>query len=146
MVADQAVSRRQVSSKDLSWRLSKWQTVAEHLEAQQYEQAAHILQGLQSTIGQSGNVGLTTILAAAHQICLACNQNQKDIAAHQRSLALAVARQQEIQQQLWSILNLVDERKRSQLNSTQTIPSSTGNSNQWGRWVVALWPKCLLAC
>jgi DNA-binding SARP family transcriptional activator len=119
---------------------SEWYTIQEHLKSQQYEEAALVLQKLKSIAEQKDDNTQANILAAAHQICLTCNQNQEEIRSRQQSLALAAERLQEMQAQLQAVLKLVEEPDCWQPDAAQTA-SSPNNNDQEEEKETAFWQR-----
>ena len=78
------------------------------LHDQQYEQVAQLLDSLRAQAEQNDNPSLAQILAAAHQICLTCRQYHAEIKSQQQAYEESVQRAHDIQQQLVSILEMVD--------------------------------------
>jgi DNA-binding SARP family transcriptional activator len=140
-VEDQAGRQPQVYPGNFASDRSEWFTIQEHLKSLQYEEAAYVLQKLKSIAEQKDDITQANILAAAHQICLTCNQNQEEIRLRQQSLALAVERQQEMQAQLRAVLQLVTEYGCAQLPPAQATHSATDPKEQEQKNEMTLWQR-----
>lgn len=115
---------------------ARWLTACELLKAGQYARAAELLHELQAAAKHTGQAGLANILAAAHQICLACDRCQAEVEWHGRACQEAEQREQELQQQLHDILDLVigrgaleTEGKRLALPTAPTTDLSSPEHN-----------------
>lgn len=84
-----------------------WQTICELLSDRHYEQAARHLNTLQFP-EHGDDPYLTSILAAAHQICLVCQQICAETDLHQQAYHETMQRERELQQQLTLIFDLIE--------------------------------------
>lgn len=122
-----------------------WDTAVEHLNAKEYEQIIHILQKRQATAEKAEDAVLSGLLAAAQQICLGCIQHQAEIEQHRHQLTQAVSREKELQQQLGTLLDLVqnptraksglfsNEITKQQRQEVETQPASNDSATLWQR-------------
>lgn len=84
-----------------------WQEVANLLAAGQYDDAAKILQETEAAADTNGDLALKTVLQVARQICLTGNDYHTEAEIHREAYRAATAREQQLRQQLQSLLNLI---------------------------------------
>jgi DNA-binding SARP family transcriptional activator len=89
----------------------RWRTAGELLKAGQYEQVTELLHEAQAASEGRGDAILAHVLAVASRICLACRQCQAEIEWHRRGYEQADQREQELRQQLHTILDLIGGRE-----------------------------------
>jgi DNA-binding SARP family transcriptional activator len=86
-----------------------WHAASGFIETRQYERLTELLQEAQAFSKRRGDPIQCQILEAAGHICLACSQSRAEIAWHQQALEEADRREQDLRQQLRSILERVIE-------------------------------------
>jgi DNA-binding SARP family transcriptional activator len=86
------------------------------IEEDRYDQIADRFQQAQAISLQAGNKFLADILAAAKQICLACDQSKAEAAWHRWASESASQRETVLKQQLYSLLSLVNGEVVTQLS------------------------------
>ncbi len=91
----------------LAGEQSGWQTACELLKTSQYERVAAVLYEAQIASERAGDAILADTLAAARQICLAGSQCRAEVEWHRRACEKADQREQELRQQIYSILDLI---------------------------------------
>jgi DNA-binding SARP family transcriptional activator len=112
-------------------------TVHELLQSDQYEQAIEALSSMQMAVRRSGSIVLVPILDAACQICSACRQCRDEADWHQQASASAKQREEELRQQLDTILELVDER------GTEGTPRALEHPRSTSAEHLSLWRRML---
>lgn len=110
-----------------------WDAVSKLVEAGEYSRLAELLGDAQTETEQMGHTGLASILAAAHKICQACQQCQTDADWHRQAYVEADRRQQELQQQLYDILNVfsghVSPEMETEMRSRAAPKGETGQTD-----------------
>jgi len=86
---------------------------AELLEAGEYERLAELLERARAAQDRQGDPIPAQTLDLARRICLACSQSQAEAEWHQQARAEAAQREDELRQQLNTLLELTDGRERS---------------------------------
>jgi DNA-binding SARP family transcriptional activator len=93
-----------------SGKLAVASMVIELLQTGQYEQAANLLQQVQQAKAASIDTTELNFLMIAQQLCHACIQCRDEVAWHRQAVETANLREQELSQQLYSLLARSDER------------------------------------
>lgn len=108
----------------LSEGQASWHNAGQLLKAGQYDRVAELLHEAQVARRQAGHAILADILAAAHQICLACSQYQAEMEWHRLAHEEAGRRERELEQQLHAILDLVSGDGAPETREKQKGPSA----------------------
>jgi DNA-binding SARP family transcriptional activator len=104
---------------------ARWRTAGELLKAGQYERVIEILRQAQVASEQAGDAILAHTLDAARRICLACRQCQAEAEWHRRGCEQADQREQELRQQLHTILDLIGGREALEIpDRREGLPSA----------------------
>lgn len=85
-------------------------TAHKHLNQKKYEQIIDAIQQKRAAAEKDGDAALVGLLVAAEQICLSCIHRQTEIARQQQFLAEATEREEALQQQLGTLLDLIANR------------------------------------
>lgn len=111
-MAQQQKTTIQSSSEGLTlWKL---------IEMEQYDQIAQYIEELLATNQQADNQALAHILTAARLTCWACRQYQLDIERHRQATEEATRRRNELNQQLYLILNQIDRTQNPEPDKSLT--------------------------
>jgi DNA-binding SARP family transcriptional activator len=86
-----------------------WDAACRSLEAGDYEQVADILLEARLAWERTDEATDAQLLAAACRICLACSQIHAEVAWHHRAHREADARERELRQQLFAIIELIGQ-------------------------------------
>ena len=101
-----------------------WHVACELLKAGQYERVAELLHEAQVASERTGDTIPAHILDAARRICLACSQCRADIEWHRQAYEEADQREDELRQQLHTILDLISGREASVTGEKREGPPS----------------------
>lgn len=101
-----------------------WRAAAQLLQAGHYQQAADVLQTLQSG-ASADNLLLTLLLGSVQQICLTCLQYHDDVERYQHASALAAQREHQLRQHGQTILHQLTGQTSPEAarQLTQAIPA-----------------------
>ncbi|MFQ5856607.1 MAG: BTAD domain-containing putative transcriptional regulator [Anaerolineae bacterium] len=101
-----------------------WDTACKLLEAGQYERVAELLRESQVATERTGNPTLADILAAAQQICLACDQCHTEAKWHLQAYEEAARREHELKRELNHILHRIGGRRVPEVKREQSDPAT----------------------
>jgi DNA-binding SARP family transcriptional activator len=87
--------------------LATWRLACERIENGEYEQAAAVLDAVQMSSTEGEAALLAPILKAVRRLCLACKQYQEETEWHRQAYEEAGRREQELREQLYTILHLI---------------------------------------
>ena len=79
------------------------------LEQHDYAQVAEQLLAAHKQAEKQNDLGLASYLSAVYQICLSCQQHQKDVTTYYDAYESAVQRDAQLQEQLTSLLAVLEE-------------------------------------
>jgi DNA-binding SARP family transcriptional activator len=102
-----------------------WHAALEYLKAGQYEQAAAILHEAQVSSEQMEDSVLAQLLAVACRICLACSQCRDELEWHQQACEATIQREQDLNQQLQTIVDLISEQVATEAREQRAKLSGT---------------------
>ncbi len=88
-------------------RRDRWRMAGELLKAGQYERVVELIEEAQLAAQRAGNTTLADILAAAREICLACEQCRAEAQWHWQAHEGAIGRERELRPLLLNMLDLV---------------------------------------
>lgn len=125
MVIKPAALELQVPEQLIS-NCTDWHKSGKWLDAKNYEQVTALLYEAYMAAAQTNDIALASILAAAYQICQACSQAYMNIAAYQQAQEVASQREQELDQQLRTLLNIIGNYKTAAL--TEKLSTHVGQS------------------
>jgi len=97
-------------------------TACELLKAGQYERASEILQQAQLACEERQDAVLAHLLAVACRICLACSQSRAELEWHRQAYETADRREDELRQELQTILDLINEHQALNADEEQQTP------------------------
>jgi DNA-binding SARP family transcriptional activator len=115
-------------------------TVIQHLNNRDYSRAASVLRKAQTICGKSGDPVAARVLNAAHRLCLACAQSREEAEWHGKLYAEVLEREQELRQELESILGSISTPEAGEPAGKPTLvsggqnPSSSGSGGPHGLW------------
>lgn len=109
-----------------------WRKVCELLKTGQYELVAEFLHQAQIASEHTGNVTLANIVAAIHQICMACGQYRTGAEWHRRACEEAGQHEQELKDLLYTLLGLVGEVDLPEILAKR-VPSATSPTVELNR-------------
>jgi len=110
---------------DLVWAVktrADERTAGELLKRGQYKQVADVLCQAQTITERRGDAVLAHVLAVVHRICLAGGQCRAEAEWHQWAYQEADRRERELRQQLFAILDLIDEDGMLEMPEKQARP------------------------
>lgn len=105
-----------------------WHSVRDSLESGQYEHVFELLQEIQTTSRQIDDESPHDLLTAVEQVCLVAIQCQAQVAWHRQAAQEADRRAQELGQQLWAMLTLVNGQETTGLSPEPAAPSPNGTN------------------
>jgi DNA-binding SARP family transcriptional activator len=105
-------------------RQANWHAALEFLKAGQYGQAAAILHEAQVSSEQMEDSVLSHLLAVARRVCLACSQCRAEREWHQQACEAADQREDELRQELQTILDLISEHQALNADEMLEMPPS----------------------
>ncbi len=88
-------------------RRSRWHMAHKLPRAGQYSRVAELIDRAQLAAQRAGNVALADVLAAAREICLACEQSRAEAEWHWQAYEKAIGRERELRPLLLNMLDLV---------------------------------------
>jgi len=127
MVVEPATVELQVRQQPASNR-TDWHAAGKLVDTGNYEHVTALLYQAQIAAAQTNDTAFVGILAAAYQICQACQRFRADIAAYQQAHEAAIRRERELRQQLQEILSVVREYKTAVL--PEPSPPNFAKPNQ----------------
>jgi DNA-binding SARP family transcriptional activator len=101
-----------------------WHVVSALLETGLYERVAELLARAQTAGAQTGQAGLTQMLAAAQRICQACGQSRAEAEWHEQAIQEAGQRERDFRRQLQAILDLINGYEEPDTQEERGAPSA----------------------
>ncbi|MCP5095062.1 MAG: hypothetical protein GY943_05890 [Chloroflexi bacterium] len=102
------------------------------LDKQAYDRAAQLLLEAHKKAAEQADMGLAGYLLAAYQICVTCNQHYQDMVRQYDGYQQAIQREQELQEQLVSLLAALIQPDAG-VNDMQQLTHSISSDSIWQR-------------